>query len=74
MCGVAGIYSYHYSALDVDREELRTIRDHMIARGPDGEGEWFSQNNRVGLGHRRLAIIDLSENASQPMCKIFRSC
>ena len=67
MCGIAGIFSYHYAALEVDREELRTIRDHMIARGPDGKGEWFSQNNRVGLGHRRLAIIDLSENAAQPM-------
>jgi len=67
MCGVAGIFSYHYAAQQVDREELRSIRDHMIARGPDGKGEWFSQNNRVALGHRRLAIIDLSENAAQPM-------
>ena len=67
MCGIAGIFAYHYVALPVDREELRTIRDHMAARGPDGKGEWFSENGRVGLGHRRLAIIDLSDRAAQPM-------
>ena len=67
MCGIAVIYAYNYPALDVDRDELRTIRDHMAARGPDGKGEWFSANQRVGLGHRRLAIIDPDERAAQPM-------
>ena len=43
------------------------IRDHMAARGPDGAGEWQSQDGRVIFGHRRLAIIDLSENGAQPM-------
>jgi asparagine synthase (glutamine-hydrolysing) len=67
MCGIAGIFAYHYAALPVDRDELRAIRDHMAARGPDGKGEWVSENNRVGLAHRRLSIIDLSERAAQPM-------
>jgi len=67
MCGIAGIYAYHYAANPVDRAELRRIRDHMTARGPDGLGEWYSQNERVGLGHRRLTIIDLSERGAQPM-------
>ncbi len=67
MCGVAGIFAYHYPALPVDRDELRLIRDHMSARGPDGFGEWFSDDGRVGFGHRRLAIIDLSEGGAQPM-------
>lgn len=67
MCGIAGIFSYHYAATPVDREELRTIRDHMAARGPDGRGEWFSADHQVALGHRRLAIIDLSDRAAQPM-------
>jgi asparagine synthase (glutamine-hydrolysing) len=67
MCGIAGIVSYHYAALDVDRGELRRIRDAMAARGPDGCGEWFSADNRVAFGHRRLAIIDLAERAAQPM-------
>jgi asparagine synthase (glutamine-hydrolysing) len=67
MCGIAGIYAYHYAANPIDVAELRRIRDHMAARGPDGQGEWCSPDNRVGLGHRRLAIIDLSDAAAQPM-------
>jgi asparagine synthase (glutamine-hydrolysing) len=67
MCGIVGIYAFHYAANPVDRDELRRIRDHMAARGPDGFGEWYSQDGRVGLGHRRLTIIDLSERGAQPM-------
>ena len=67
MCGIAGIYAYHYAANPVDRGELHQIRDHMAARGPDGIGEWYSQDERVGFGHRRLSIIDLSERGAQPM-------
>ncbi|MEF3364978.1 asparagine synthase (glutamine-hydrolyzing) [Methylocystis sp. 9N] len=67
MCGVNGIYAYHYAANPVDRAELFRTRDHMAARGPDASGEYFSQEGRVGLGHRRLSIIDLSENGAQPM-------
>jgi len=67
MCGIAGIYSYHSDAPAVDRGELRVISDHMITRGPDGKGEWFSDNGRVGLAHRRLSIIDLSDHGAQPM-------
>jgi asparagine synthase (glutamine-hydrolysing) len=40
----------------------------MQKRGPDGEGQWFSSDKRVALGHRRLSIIDLSDQAAQPMC------
>src|SRR5215471_14225357 len=67
MCGIAGIYAYHYAANAIDRAELRRIRDHMVARGPDGLGEWYSTDERVGFGHRRLSIIDLSERGAQPM-------
>jgi asparagine synthase (glutamine-hydrolysing) len=42
------------------------MADTMIHRGPDDEGIWVNEN--VGLAHRRLAIIDLSAAASQPMC------
>ncbi|MFA6564714.1 MAG: asparagine synthase (glutamine-hydrolyzing) [Verrucomicrobiia bacterium] len=67
MCGIAAIFSYHPNATVVDSRELRRIRDHMLARGPDGSGEWYSQDHKVGLAHRRLAIIDLSESGAQPM-------
>jgi asparagine synthase (glutamine-hydrolysing) len=43
------------------------MRDRMAARGPDGGGEWYSADRRVGLAHRRLAIIDLTEAGAQPM-------
>jgi asparagine synthase (glutamine-hydrolysing) len=67
MCGIAGIFAFHYAANAVDRAELQRIRDHMTARGPDGFGEWYSEDGRVGFGHRRLTIIDLSERGTQPM-------
>ena len=67
MCGVAGIFSYNDNAPLVDQKELRLIRDHMQNRGPDGKGEWYSDTRRLGLGHRRLSIIDLNERAAQPM-------
>lgn len=67
MCGVAGIYAYHYAANPVDVAELRAIRDHMAPRGPDGAADWIGANGRVGLGHRRLAVIDLSPLGAQPM-------
>jgi asparagine synthase (glutamine-hydrolysing) len=67
MCGINAIYAYHYAAPDVDRDEVRRVRDRMAARGPDGSGEWYSEDGRVALGHRRLSIIDLSEAGAQPM-------
>lgn len=67
MCGISGIFAYHYAANSVNRKELLATRDHMIARGPDGAGLWLSDEERVGFGHRRLAIIDLSELGAQPM-------
>ena len=67
MCGIAGIFAYRSTATAVDREELVRIRDHMTSRGPDGSGEWYSTDGRVGLGHRRLSIIDLSSRGAQPM-------
>jgi asparagine synthase (glutamine-hydrolysing) len=67
MCGLAAFYSYHPVSPEVDRDELRIVRDHMISRGPDSFGEWFSEDGRVALGHRRLSIIDLSATGDQPI-------
>ena len=67
MCGIVGIYSYRATAPEIDRAEVRRIRDHMAVRGPDGAGEWHSDDGRISFGHRRLSIIDLSDRAAQPM-------
>jgi asparagine synthase (glutamine-hydrolysing) len=64
MCGIAGILSFDGS---VQREHLKTMTEVLKHRGPDGEGHWISERQNIGLGHRRLSIIDLSQSASQPM-------
>lgn len=69
MCGVTGILKTG-SSLTVDEDVLTAMRDAMIHRGPDGAGNWISNDKRVGLGHRRLSIIDLSDGASQPMSDV----
>lgn len=66
MCGIAGVMAIADVATPA-REALRAVRDHTRARGPDGAGEWWSEDGRVGLAHRRLAIIDLSDRGLQPM-------
>ena len=50
-----------------DRSWLPVGRDAMRHRGPDDFGEWWSSDGRVGLGHRRLSVIDLSPAGHQPM-------
>src|SRR5882762_2082024 len=67
MCGIIAIFHYRNSSR-VDPDVLKCMRDSMIHRGPDGHGFWISEDRRVGLGHRRLSIVDLSSAASQPMC------
>ena len=68
MCGVAGIFLSENSGNDfVEEEELKKIRDYMKSRGPDMKGLWLSDDKKIGLAHRRLSIIDLSENGFQPM-------
>jgi asparagine synthase (glutamine-hydrolysing) len=67
MCGINAIYAYRASSPPIDRDELVACRDAMRSRGPDGADAWVSPDGRVGMGHRRLAIIDLSEGGRQPM-------
>ena len=67
MCGINGIFAYHGAAPPVDTAELLRTREYMARRGPDGTGEWYSTDRRVGLGHRRLAIIDPTPDGAQPM-------
>ncbi len=67
MCGINGILRLSTDAPPVDREELLQTREAMACRGPDGCGVWISPSGLLGLGHRRLAIIDLSDAGLQPM-------
>ncbi len=64
MCGIVGIVS---QLPILNRDLLVTMRDTMIHRGPDNSGLWWSDDKRVGLGHRRLSILDLSPAGHQPM-------
>ena len=66
MCGIVGIL--RISHRDSDLHGLVTgMRDTMSHRGPDGAGLWVSTDRTVALGHRRLAIVDLTDAAAQPM-------
>jgi asparagine synthase (glutamine-hydrolysing) len=68
VCGIVGIASHNPIS---NPEILPLMRDTMHHRGPDDSGEWWSPDRRVGLGHRRLAIIDLSPGGHQPMTDAF---
>ncbi|MCD6322434.1 MAG: asparagine synthase (glutamine-hydrolyzing) [Clostridiales bacterium] len=63
MCGIVGVL--HFDGAEVEPSKIRLMTDFIAHRGPDGEGCWI--DGSVGLGHRRLSIIDLNERASQPM-------
>lgn len=65
MCGIAGIYNLNQS--QVSLTDLKKMTDVITHRGPDGEGHWLNSNCLIGFGHRRLSIIDLTENGKQPM-------
>lgn len=67
MCGLNGVFAYGPGAPAPSEGELLATRDHMHTRGPDGASAWWSADRRIGLGHRRLSIIDLSERGAQPM-------
>jgi len=65
MCGISGIISINPN--NISNQRLKKMTDSIAHRGPDGEGFWINAKGSAGFGHRRLSIIDLSENASQPM-------
>ncbi|PYQ62495.1 MAG: asparagine synthase (glutamine-hydrolyzing) [Acidobacteria bacterium] len=69
MCGINAIYAYKDNAPAIDEQELIATRECMRSRGPDASSQWISPDARVGFGHRRLAIIDLSPGGAQPMCR-----
>lgn len=68
MCGITGFYTFK---ADRPRTELHVIgknmADALSHRGPDAGGLWQDPDLPLVLGHRRLSIIDLSEDGAQPM-------
>ncbi|OGW31663.1 MAG: asparagine synthase (glutamine-hydrolyzing) [Nitrospirae bacterium RIFOXYB2_FULL_43_5] len=66
MCGIAGFVSFKKGDVQWNHCLLR-MTAALTHRGPDDEGEWFDADNGVALGHRRLSIIDLSNQGHQPM-------
>src|SRR5215211_6352102 len=67
MCGICGIYEYGVSEPDVTASLIERMRDTMAHRGPDDAGVYVTHDHRVGLGNRRLAIVDLSPAGHNPM-------
>lgn len=65
MCGIAGVAGREGDR--VESERLARMTDALAHRGPDGTGVWLSPDESVGLGHRRLSILDLSSFGAQPM-------
>ncbi len=67
MCGIAGIASLDGAPIRNLAASLGVLDKLIAHRGPDGHGKWNNPSRRIGLVHRRLAIIDLSDAAQQPM-------
>jgi asparagine synthase (glutamine-hydrolysing) len=61
MCGIAGFFSKKFNL-----EHLHSMTDKIQHRGPDASGYFYDENIGLGMGHRRLSILDLSEAANQP--------
>ena len=66
MCGIAGVICTRRLETAVNRVALSMV-GQLKHRGPDSDGVWSDQESGIGLAHRRLSIIDLSENGHQPM-------
>jgi asparagine synthase (glutamine-hydrolysing) len=67
MCGIVGVYSVAGSSSDSLAANLRRMADAIAHRGPDDQGIWTDAVAGIGLGHRRLSIVDLSPLGHQPM-------
>ena len=63
MCGIVGILG----DLCINKDNICNMCNALRHRGPDGQGFYFDKSESFALGHRRLSIIDLSENGTQPM-------
>ncbi|MCA0316702.1 MAG: asparagine synthase (glutamine-hydrolyzing) [Proteobacteria bacterium] len=67
MCGIAGLFRAPGAPADLRVDAVGPMLAAISHRGPDGEGIWIDREAGIALGHRRLAIVDLSEGGRQPM-------
>ena len=72
MCGIAGIFHYRDAQRRVDASIVSAMTDALAHRGPDGRG--VCCDGQVGLGHRRLAILDPTERGAQPLTSSSGRC
>ena len=68
MCGIAGIFLVPHRSSPSAWDALPRMLETLRHRGPDGAGAWIDRPAGIGLGHRRLAVIDLGDTGRQPMC------
>src|SRR5215475_9037162 len=69
MCGIAGVWRFGATTVDDIRARVVAMSDTLERRGPDASGTWVDSRVGLGLGHRRLSILDLSSAANQPMVR-----
>ena len=67
MCGIAGMLAFDRGDTRVTAQVVTAMRECVAHRGPNGGSTWVDDAGRIGLGHRRLSIIDLADQANQPM-------
>ena len=67
MCGICGVWEYGAAQGGVELSLVEAMRDEMSHRGPDDAGAQLFDGGRLGLGHRRLSIVDLSPAGHNPM-------
>ena len=67
MCGIAGLWDFSLPTVDDLSRNVISMTASIFHRGPDAGAHWTDAENGIALGHRRLSIIDLSENGIQPM-------
>ena len=67
MCGIIGFLGGDFTNDQLSSAILEEMSDQIVNRGPDSAGIWLDSSTKIALGHRRLAIVDLSSAGYQPM-------
>lgn len=67
MCGIAGFLTWRGTPADLLQRQVKAMTDAIAYRGPDADTNWVDPGAGLALGHRRLAIVDLTPTGAQPM-------